>query len=158
MTTIAYRDGVLAADTGACAGDSRLGYVQKIARDKRGALAGAAGYATYVSTFLAWFRNGCRGGPPQAEDSDRGVIFHPTGKIVIYEKGGRGSFEMEAAYFAMGSGKPEALGAMFAGADAATAVQAAIEHDAHTYGEVVVLQHKMTKARSRRPRQASHRR
>ena len=83
------------------------------------------------------------GPPPKAvrddNNFDRGVIFRKTGVIEIYEPDGM--FKMTAPYYALGSGRPEALGAMHHGATAEEAVQAAIAHDANTGGEVTVLRH-----------------
>ena len=143
MTTIAYRAGVLAADTGMTVGGSRLGSIVKIARREDGALAGAAGNAWYSAAFLAWFLGGASGAPPEAKldqsNIDRGVIFLADGTIEVFEPGG--SFKLTAPYFAFGAGRPEALGAMHAGASAVGAVQAAIEHDEHTFGDITVLLH-----------------
>lgn len=144
MTTIAYRDGVLAADTMMCSGGVLSGRSTKIVRRRDGTMCGAAGGATYGEAFKRWVLNGERRKPPKATQGDgwfdRGAIFRPDGKIVVFEPDG--AFEVEAAYYALGSGKEAALGAMFAGADAVTAVRAAIEHDPHTGGDVTVLKRK----------------
>jgi len=143
MTTIAYRNGVLAADTCVSVGDSHNGRIVKIARRDDGSLAGAAGDAAYNAAFLRWFSEHEQGAPPEAMSSrdyntfDRGVIFRPDGTIEVFEP--RGSHTLAAKYYALGSGRPEALGAMFAGADALTAVRAAMAHDAHTGGEVLAV-------------------
>jgi len=142
MTTIAYRNGVLAADTAMCMGGNMIGSTVKIARRFSGDMAGASGDASYNRAFLDWFENGEDGPPPEAkEDSqciDRGVIFRAKStKIEVYEP--RGRFTITAEYYAFGSGKAEALGAMFAGADAYDAIRAAVALDPHTGGEITVL-------------------
>lgn len=141
MTTIAYRDGVLAADTIMCMGGTLIGSTVKIARRMDGAMAGSAGGATYNAAFSLWFLDGEIGPPPKAEQDDhsfdRGVIFRADGTLEVFEP--RGRFSATAPYFAFGSGKELALGAMFAGADAVTAVRAAIAHDPHTGGDITVL-------------------
>ena len=142
MTTIAYRDGVLAADTGATCGSSRNGAVSKIVRRADGAMAGAGGSASYTHAFLKWFVSGDGQAPDAKEDNnsmDSAVVFMTDGTIEVYEP--RGSFTITAPYYAMGSGRPEALGAMFAGADAKRAVEAAMAHDAHTFGSITLLTH-----------------
>jgi ATP-dependent HslUV protease subunit HslV len=143
LTTIVYRDGVLAADTQAMAGDNKLGSVIKIARNKNGDLAGAAGLATYNYAFIRWFTGMESGEPPKATKDDnsydRAVIFRKTGRIEVYEP--TGMYIVASPYYAFGSGKPEALGALFAGADAELAVRAAMAHDSGTGGEVTVLRH-----------------
>ena len=141
MTTIAYKDGVLAADSGLCGGGCMVGTVDKIARNSCGDLAGAAGDAAYHAQFIAWFLKAEEGDPPvavESEDSfDRGIIFRRTGQIEVFEP--RGRFPISAPYYAIGSGRAEALGALHAGASPEQAVLAAIEHDPHSKGPVLVL-------------------
>ncbi|MDB5612046.1 MAG: CcrSwift [Bradyrhizobium sp.] len=144
MTTIAYRDGVLAADTGMTIGDSRIGRVTKIVRGPNGNLGGAAGSCGYAQKFREWVAGGEQDSPPEPKEkensfSDKGVVFRRDGTIDVHEVNGR--FSCCANYYAFGSGRPEALGAMFAGADAETAIRAAIEHDSGTFGEIDVLGH-----------------
>lgn len=142
MTTIAYRDGVLAADTALSYG-SMLRGATKITRCSDGVLAGAAGNAGYNTLFLQWAERGRHGEPPVAQrvddGLDRGVLFYPDGVVEIYEA--NGVYRCRPPYYAFGSGKSEALGAMFAGADAEMAVRAAIEHDPGTGGDITVLRH-----------------
>lgn len=141
MTTIAYRDGVLAADTGMTVGAVLLGHTTKIVRRADNDMAGSAGDAAYAAAFLDWFMNGEIGSPPEAkEDSDyfdRGIIFRADGTIMVFEP--RGRFPIRAKYYAFGSGREFAIGAMYTGANAAQAVLAAIAHDPHTNGDVTVL-------------------
>jgi len=143
VTTIAYRDGVLASDTIMSIGGCLLGETVKIWRSKNGDLAGVCGTAAYLHAFRDWFLKGQKGAPPEAKVDDdcmdRGVIFRKDGRIEVYEEGGM--FEVTAPYYAAGSGRAEACGALFAGADAEMAVRAAIEHDPHTGGKVIVLRH-----------------
>lgn len=144
MTTIAYRNGVLAADTAAHIGNSFYATVKKICRRSDGDMAAASGEASYNAEFCKWFMGGEAGDPPKAGESerylDRGAIFRQSGEIEIFEPGGR--FVITAPYAAFGCGMDFALGAMFAGADAETAVRAAIQHDPYTAGNVVVLRAK----------------
>lgn len=141
MTTIAYRSGVMAADTGMSSGGGRVGFTQKIARTLDGHLVAAAGSAAYAHAFKQWALGGEVGDPPKAKSDgnycDRGLIVRATGQIEVYEEGGM--FPVEASYVAMGSGAAEARGAMFCGATAEQAVRAAIEHDDGTFGDITVL-------------------
>lgn len=86
MTTLAYRDKVLAADSAASLGGSHFAEMTKIARHK-GQLAGVAGNATFGQAFLNWFEGGESGEPPVAEigdgSMDRGVIFRGDGIIRV---------------------------------------------------------------------------
>lgn len=145
MTTIAYRDGVLAADTAMSRGATLIRGIEKTARRPRdGALAAIVGAGYYAGPFFAWFHAGCEGDPPRVDqDPDgcvTGIVVEPNGVATIYEMGGW--YELRAPYWAIGSGRDQALGAMFAGADAETAVRAAIEHDHGTHGDVRVLRAK----------------
>lgn len=144
MTTIAYRAGVLAADTAATRGTVVVIGVVKIAHapsDDR--LAGAVGDAGYNGAFLRWFLAGAEGEPPEAKKDgdgyDTGLIFMPDGEVRLYEPSGW--FSMRPAYYAIGSGKEMALGAMFHGASAEDAVKAAMAHDPYTRGPMTVLRH-----------------
>ena len=143
MTTIAYRDGVLAADSIISVGGSLGSHTDKIARRADGHMAGGAGTCAYWQRFCTWFMAGENGDPPEAKVSadflDRGVIFRPDGSFEVFEP--EGMSVQRGNYYAMGSGRAEALGAMFAGADAPTAVRAGIEHDSNSGGSVMVLSH-----------------
>lgn len=59
MTTIAYKAGMIAADTICTFGGTRVAGVTKIGRTpKNGSLAGAAGFAVFCSAFVAWVNGG----------------------------------------------------------------------------------------------------
>lgn len=139
MTTIAYRDGVLAADTLTTRGATAIVGVTKVAKGGT-RMGGACGGAGFCSEWLAWIREE-RPEPPEAkcvdDCNDVGMVVHADGRLEIYEPSG--AYTIETPYYAFGSGRDQALGAMFAGADAETAVRAACEHDVYTGGPVTVL-------------------
>lgn len=146
MTTIAYRDGMIAADTATHWGGGVMQYdAHKIARNDAGDLAGAAGHNAAPYQFLEWFKGGEKGGRPEAgKDEDgnsnlSGIIVRTDGSIWLYDSDG--VEQLYSEYVAIGSGKAVALGALYAGADAATAVMAAITHDSVTGGETETLEH-----------------
>lgn len=139
MTTVAFKAGSLAADTATSSQNNIIRQdVPKIAAH-HDCLAGACGSAVYCAAFLRWFMASEFGEPPKATqtDGDSGMIVRPDGKLHLYEDGGW--FPSDPPYYAMGSGRDYALGAMFAGADAETAVLAGCEHDPHSGGGVTVL-------------------
>lgn len=146
MSTIAYRDGVMAADTAICVGGSLCGGFVKVATGPNGDLAGAAGDATYAHAFLRWFEAGEAGEPPPARETDRNidraiiVRKEKPNTVLVYEPGG--VYMAKASMFAIGSGRSEALGAMLAGANAVRAIHIAIALDPHTGGDVVAVAHK----------------
>ncbi|WP_029083427.1 hypothetical protein [Bradyrhizobium sp. th.b2] len=140
MTTIAYRAGILAADTRMIQGTAIIAEnVVKIVRRDDGALCGGAGDCAWVQAFHRWFLGGEEGDPPIVEDGDKGVIVKKPGPIKYFEPGG--TVEFRAPYFSFGSGKEFALGAFWTGATAKEAVQAAMHFDPGTGGRVMVLSH-----------------
>ena len=141
MTTIAYRDGMIAADTGMAVGETLIGHTTKIARNIAGDLAGAAGRSGYAMRFREWFKGGEHSPPPEAKETehtlDRGIIFRRDGTIEVHEPDG--VFTIRADYYAFGTGREVALGAMAQGATAEEAVRATMKYDAYTFGMVEVL-------------------
>lgn len=142
MTTIAFKNGVVASDTGASNRGSRVGHVVKIfARD--GHVAGSCGDSGWNASFRKWFASGETGNPPEIRrdahnnDDAKGVIFRRDGIIEVYES--TGMHEVTAPFYAIGSGAAEARGAMQVGASAEEAVRAAMILDDGTYGNVLVL-------------------
>lgn len=142
MTTIAYRDGVIAADTLACSGNLADLFVAKIAA-RAGVLAGATGTSAMCMAFRDWFRRGMVGDPPSPvnpadkDDGYTGVIFPGANVVLMWNDAGW--LKAEAPYYAAGSGREIALGALAVGASAEEAVRAASRHDTHTGGEITVL-------------------
>lgn len=141
MTTIAYRDGVLAADTRMTINGCMDGSQVKIVR--RGpVMAAASGTAAMCQRFRDWFTGGMVGDPPAAQHeqvsdwSYWGLIFHGD-TILCWQ--GPGWVRVVAPYFATGSGAEYATGAMAHGATAEEAVRAAMAHDTSTGGEVMVF-------------------
>ena len=136
MTTIAYRDGVIASDTLVSAGGTKVGRVQKIGKIGP-VLFGASGSLAQAQRFGDWVRGGMKGAPPQFEKEEgEGFVIH---KDCIVTYSGAGIDRMSAPYFASGSGWQFALGAMAAGACAEQAVRLAITLDNGSGGEVTVL-------------------
>lgn len=131
MTTIAYRDGIIACDSLVTAGGVRVGAVDKIVRSGP-LLAGAAGSLGPCQKFLRWVRSG-EDLMEDFEDFDEGsegfVVF-ADGSIASFDDDGRCDYR--APYIAIGSGASFALGAMAHGASAEEAVRAASEHDTLT--------------------------
>lgn len=143
MTTIAYKGGIIAADTGLTAGGMRDAHMSKIAKNKAGELVGGAGDAWWIVDFLEWFKAGATGHAPAIMDdsSSQAISISRRGKITCYESGnGRTrAFIIRARYHSLGSGRRIATGAMFVGAHPADAVRAAIAHDDGTHGRVETL-------------------
>lgn len=135
MTTVAYRDGVVAADTLITAGHTRCGYAAKIMRHGRLIL----GFCGKKSNFEA-FRDWVAAGMPGRFASEGGNVFiaPPTGPAIVWGDGNTPWRETEDCW-ALGSGDDLAMGAMLAGATAEDAVRAAIAVDTGSGGEITVL-------------------
>lgn len=140
MTTIAYRNGIMAADTQVSTGDVNDCFITKLAKNKKGDIAGAGGPLGYKYKFLKWFKSGEKGKPPSCVDESagfEGVIVRKSGKIEIYDQEVKSTIRCN--YYAFGSGNHLALGAMANGATAKQAVKAAIKHDVYSGGKITKL-------------------
>lgn len=138
MTTIAYRDGVLAADTLVSTNSGwRDGSMSKVVRRGR-LLAAACGNTGCMQVFLDWVRAGCRAEPPRMDENTEGAIFMPDGLIIVFEQ--PGATPIRTPFYAMGSGARFAIGAMEAGAGAVEAVAIACRRDTASGGRVQKLQ------------------
>ena len=128
MTTVAWDGKTLAADKRATIGGTRT-TITKLRRGKGGNLVGVSGTASLMEAIFAWL---CDGGKKPEAQEDRsdwcGVIeIDPDGRCFKHERWGK--FQIEAPYFAVGSGSDLALAAMSLGCDAAKAVEVASQFD-----------------------------
>lgn len=141
MTTIAYRDGILAADTLACSESGlRSSSMVKIMR-VRGGLAGTVGKCSQAQAIVRWLEDGRAADRPKFADGsdDYTVVWLPDeGEATLIENGGEEPLG-DAPYHAFGSGREIALGAMYMGATAKEAVEAAIAISVWSGGDVTVL-------------------
>lgn len=149
MTTVAYRDGILAGDTAMGTDGSLLGYGQKIFKHKKGWLLGFSGNAQYCHLAKDWFMKcssvsellepwpeGMRG------DDAVNLIFVLDKKTIIRFEGKK-AYEVllpkKSPFYAIGTGREVALGAFEAGATAKQAVRAAKRWDHATGGKIQTL-------------------
>ncbi|TYO65499.1 hypothetical protein FXV83_16315 [Bradyrhizobium hipponense] len=142
MTTIAYKDGVLAGDTLMIKGSTITGHITKIVRrESDGALCGGSGNLNWLQAFHRWFLDGEKDDEmPEPSEYDNAIIARKDDpEVEIFEFGG--SFVFEPNFTAIGSGKEYAFGAMSAGADAEEAIRIACLYDPGTGGEVQVVRH-----------------
>jgi hypothetical protein len=150
LTTIVFRDGILAADSRATiqteAGGSRVFRCEKLYRKTIGTgrkrhevILGLAGESTPALLFVDWY--GSDKPPPQVF-ADMVSDF----SVLIYSK--HGLFEADAycrpervieKFWAIGSGAKAALGAMHAGADARKACSIACRIDPYSAPPIVTM-------------------
>jgi 20S proteasome alpha/beta subunit len=140
MTAIAYRDGILAADTAAWGGGNSsviVGHRQKIVRLSDGGLFAACGCtADCIRAAQACERNALS----TIEIDDNGfaaVWIKPDGSVwrldsILYP------YESAGPYDAAGASETFMLGALAAGASAEQAVRLAIKHTDGAAGDVQV--------------------
>lgn len=148
MTTLAYRDGVLAADSGAWIWNVAHRSAVKLAKDNLGRLHGVVGNAGEATNYLGWVRGGMEGEPPKPEATDPkdslssflAMIVETDGTIYLHTAYGQEE-HLNVPYFALGSGAEFAMGAMFAGATAEQAVEAAAEHSNYAMKPIHSVRH-----------------
>jgi len=136
MTTIAYRDGVMAADTqetGACI-KRRM---PKLVRLPCGGVAGGCGEVTALRKALAWIARP-KGEPPRLKDASL-LVAYADGRVGWIEDKLWTFCEVHPPY-AIGSGAQAAMAAMqHFNACARVAVEAAASADPNTSAPVEVL-------------------
>lgn len=136
MTTIAYRAGVLAADTLFTDDNQRDSYGAKVFRIG-GALVGFAGSMALGLRFRDWVRGGMDGPSPYAGvGGGNGLIVSRTGVLGFCANG---AWPVEEPFYTLGTGGPFALGAMAMGADAQEAVAVAMRFDTQSGGDIIAL-------------------
>jgi ATP-dependent protease HslVU (ClpYQ) peptidase subunit len=136
MTTIAYKDGVLVADTQATSGSWKRGTTVKIHRVGR-LLVGFAGDLASCQRFLSWVKSGLEDDSPLEEGSEAFVI-EPCGRLTSWQ-GAIGHVMNFGEFYSTGSGCSYAVGAMAAGATAEEAVLVAAKYDVYTNDKLTVL-------------------
>lgn len=134
MTTIAYRAGVLASDTQVSYSDTQV-LIPDLKLFIAGDYAvGVCGDCRMIPTVKRWFEeHSCS--PKKAHDR----MWDESFDILAMDRSGKlftlladQLYEWPVDFFAIGSGRMLALGAMSAGASAIEAVEAAADHDVYT--------------------------
>ncbi len=144
MTIIVYKNGIMAADSGAYFGDTLGSYRRKIKRNDAGDLACASGNSDFCHAFGAWFVEGELGDPPTTLNQDdktqnEAMIVRASGRV--YFMNNQIIYPTEQDWGVTGSGSTVALGALYAGGDAVKAVKAAIVFDCHCGGDILAMDH-----------------
>lgn len=145
MTLIAYKDGILCADSQRlCDGIRSKTLVVKIARNIRGELFAAAGYAAVSQTWMNWFLGGCEHDAPwrdaQSDNPDSIVIILDNGSSRRYV--GRPEIPEYMPYERLGIGWPSYLhGLMDGGLSAREAIFAGIENYVNADYPVIEVGH-----------------
>jgi len=150
MTTIVYRDGVMAADSRAYKDRyTSLGVKMKIRRLRNGTLVGCSTSNNGMpEAVTAWYDEGMPNGPKGLQD-----LFSMTEKpgfeLIAVDRDGIATYidgtclptSAKAPYHAIGSGDGYALGAMAAGKTAPQAVLIACQFDCLSAPPIYVATH-----------------
>lgn len=144
MSVVVLRDGVLAADSRAYGGHGQFSPGSKAKIHDLGAgrrVGVVSAKLGEPERFVAWLKGG---GDPATWTGDkpdlRAILVEADGSVFLFEDSPWASAPMTPnAYVAIGSGSDVALGAMFAGATAERAVEAAIHFDRNSGGPVRIL-------------------
>lgn len=147
MTTIVYRDGIMAADSRAYGGrQSRFltGVKKKVHRCPDGTLVGgSSSLPGAVDTVLEWFWNGGKieSFPGPVPESFSLLVVKPDGSAYFYDDSLHISGPIKADFYTIGSGMDVALGALSMGATASQAVDIACIHDPYSAGPIFTVEH-----------------
>lgn len=142
MTTIAYRDGVMASDSRAYSGSRNyIGSKNKIHRLSNGSLIGLSSSVVGECERLKRFVEG-RGVELECElDMPvQALLVTVDGSVYYFSEGRSFSGPINNDYFAIGSGEQYAIVSMSLGASAAKSIETAIEFDVWTGGDIKCLE------------------
>jgi ATP-dependent protease HslVU (ClpYQ) peptidase subunit len=139
VTTIVYRDRVLAADRQITFGNVCDAEMSKIGkRIEDGTIFGVTGMSLDAYKLLQWALNGAYPSDrPTLSDNCNMLEIRRDQTMWLHMK--EGSIPISAPYYACGSGAEIALGALAMGATAVQAVHIAADHDAYTNHNVEIL-------------------
>lgn len=138
MTTIAYRDGIMAADSRAYSGDKNpIGQKVKIRRlsDMSLFAASSSKVGQTDKLFRLTHEHGLFKTFP-TEVLAQGIVVRPNGDIFYFNDQDCFTGPIKADYLAIGSGEHYATAALFMGATAERAIEVACALDPWTGGEI----------------------
>ena len=137
MTTVVFCKGILAADSQAGSSDIVLPEaIEKVWRTPRG-LAGFTGDGSFIDQARTWTLTGGR--RPKSSDKFTVIEVSVRGAVTVHEGTATYVQATPLGFYAWGSGRAVALGALYAGADAKRAVEIAALVDPWTGGDVIAL-------------------
>lgn len=156
MTTIAYRDGIIAADSRETlstksGGDRIVNHNCQKLYKVRGSILATYGCSGAGLAFLDWWKRGAKRSkiPHKLSDYDFGIlILARSGDLLHYDNTCIAEELDPHSFYAFGSGSKAALGALWAGADAEKAVYSACMVDPWSGTPVVVIKWPSHRARA----------
>lgn len=146
MTCIAYRNGILAADSRMTMGKwTETDKCQKLWKLSDGSLIGCAGSWYDIKALVAAVeesiknKSGKRAKLPSGKFKADVILVAPSGRVYVYYKGWSNDKYL-SDFYAVGSGSTLAMAAMDAGASAVEAVKIAIKRDICCGGKIQKLE------------------
>lgn len=147
MTTIAYRDGIMAADSM----NSDEGYLGKLDCQKLWivdkSLIGVSKGSYAGLVFIEWYKGNlpddCMDCKLTEEDDFEAIVVEPSRKILTYNRYLIPEEHGKKKFFAIGCGSKCAMVAMECGATAQKAVQVTCKYDLYTGGRVHTINMKI---------------
>lgn len=137
MTVIVYKKGIIGADSAVTYGDAIVTRdAQKIARSPTGVLGGASGGASFLREWVSWIEHGAFGELKVPKDSTA-MLIREGGIIEVHDEDGHSVHGKD--FYAIGSGREIALGALYMGATVKQAVEAAVKFNIYCGGKAVTL-------------------
>lgn len=139
MTTIAYRDGVLAGDTSSWVGKMNTGHAEKkVFKLSNGSVIGFAGVVQNWTYFLNEIEKAIKSADglvilPNLKVKQVTALLSDGNQTYLYDGGWENPFK---GYWAIGHGMGYALAAMDAGASASEAIRITIKRDPFTAGRI----------------------
>ena len=140
MTTIAFKDGIMAADRRLTDGNCKLGQTTKIFKI-RDHLVGLSGDTDRCCLMRSWFEGGALEDewPLDPEKSEASMLVAtPDGRLFCYDREPV-PIRIENEFYAAGSGMEFAMAAMYLGCSAERAVEVACDLDKGSGNGIDVL-------------------
>ena len=135
MTTIAYKDGIIAADTQVTDGAFICGRVSKIERLEDGRIAASSGNIFYGQQFIDWLNGKIE--KPVFDQDFNAIVISQNGSAVEYEKS---LVPVKATMpWTAGTGGKFAFAIMHNGGTAEEAVKVACELDIYSSAPIEVV-------------------
>lgn len=143
MTTIAYRNGIMAGDTQASFNSTCIGESIKIRKGNNGNLYGFSGSIVEADEAFEFLQDDTKTIKKPIKFTDNETFYTiieviVTGAVFIYE-GTVDPIQFKAPFYAQGSGSDLALGAMAAGASAEEAVKIACKYNIYSSEPVTII-------------------
>ncbi len=149
MSTVVFRDGILAADTLMVQGSIKcpegmnkvvMGKAHPVIYAMAGRIAALAATVRIIESMpVPPWEGGEYSAKPPLDSNDELAVFHRDGRVFSVETDGWWFEPANVPFMALGSGAKAALGALHMGADAVRAVEVACLVDAFTGGPIVTM-------------------